>query len=151
MLNDIVERPNIQNWAALIKNMLSNLGFFHVCVAQGVGDEKNFLSLFKQRINDYFLQNWYQRLNESSRALFYRQICNFQFQPYSDSCIEYLLVQNSHIFMLIYLKIYYVYTVRHKIFIRDIVCDYCSWVRIDLMQIIFDKFVRLVEDSLDLH
>ena len=48
MLNDIAERPNIQNWAALVKNTLSNLGFFHVWVAQGVGDEKNFLSLFKQ-------------------------------------------------------------------------------------------------------
>ena len=57
-------------------------------MAQGVGDEKNFLSLFKQRVNDHFIQNWHQRLNESSRALFYRQICIFQFQPYLEKVVH---------------------------------------------------------------
>ena len=40
MLYDITERPHVKNWVSLVKNLLSNLGFFHVWVAQGVGDEK---------------------------------------------------------------------------------------------------------------
>ena len=42
MLNDITERPHVKNWVSLVKNMLSNLCFFHVWVSQGVGDEKYF-------------------------------------------------------------------------------------------------------------
>ena len=82
MLNDMNERPNVKNWAVFVKNMLSNLGFFHVWAAQGVGDENKFLSIFRQSLSDNFVQTWNQRLNESSRAIFYRQICVFQFQPY---------------------------------------------------------------------
>lgn len=82
MLDDINEMPNVKNWASLVRNILSNLGFYHVWAAQGVGDEKIFLSIFKQRVRDNFIQCWHQRLNESSRATFYRQICVFQFQPY---------------------------------------------------------------------
>ena len=88
MLDDINGRPNVKNWASLVKNMLSNLGFYHVWVAQGVGDENNFLSTFKQRVSDHFIQNWHQRLNESSRATFYRQICVFQFQPYLEKILH---------------------------------------------------------------
>ena len=40
------------------------------------------LSLFKQRSQDTFIQNWQSRINNSSRALFYRNIANFQFKPY---------------------------------------------------------------------
>ena len=44
-----------------------------------------FLSVIKQRLKDTFVQNWHERLNESSRASFYRPICNFRFQPYLDT------------------------------------------------------------------
>ena len=85
MLTDINDRPNIQNWASLVRNTLSNLGFFNVWIAQGVGDVNIFLSVIKQRLSDTFVQNWHERLNESSRASFYRHICNFRFQPYLDT------------------------------------------------------------------
>ena len=88
MLYDITERPHVKNWVSLVKNLLSNLGFFHVWVAQGVGDEKIFLSIFRQRVSDHFIQNWQQRLNESSRASFYRHICVFQFQPYLEKVVH---------------------------------------------------------------
>ena len=88
MLNDIDERPNVKNWAVLVKKLLSNLGFFHVWAAQGVGDENKFLSILKQRLSDNFVQSWYQRLNESSRATFYRQICVFEFQPYLEKIVH---------------------------------------------------------------
>ena len=40
------------------------------------------MSLLKQRLNDNFIQNWFSRLENSSRALFYSSIAIFQFQPY---------------------------------------------------------------------
>ena len=42
------------------------------------------LVLFKQRVKDNFIQLWNSELNDSSRALFYRNISDFGFQPYVD-------------------------------------------------------------------
>ena len=85
MLRDIETKPNIKNWASLLRNILSNLGFLHVWLSQGVGDIKQFLVVLKQRLTDYFLQQWQSRLNDSSRAVFfYNTFSNFCFQPYLD-------------------------------------------------------------------
>ena len=35
----------IKNWASLLKNILSILGFLHVRLSQGVGDIKQFLAV----------------------------------------------------------------------------------------------------------
>ena len=82
MLNDIHRNPNIKNWANMVKNTLSNLGFYNVWLAQGVGNINNFLHILKDRLKDCFVQNWHHRLTESSRATLYREIAIFQFQPY---------------------------------------------------------------------
>jgi len=42
------------------------------------------ISLIMQRIKDQFLQNWRSRLDLSSRAVFYKHIACFRFQPYLD-------------------------------------------------------------------
>ena len=42
-----------------------------------------FLSLAKQRLKDQFIQNVNGRLQESSRAIFYKHISSFRFKPYS--------------------------------------------------------------------
>ena len=47
MLTDIELRPNKQNWASMVKNLLSRLGFLEVWNAQGVGNINNFLYIFK--------------------------------------------------------------------------------------------------------
>ncbi len=82
MLNDMRERPNKQNWASLVKKLLSDLGFYYVWIAQGVGNVNKFLSILKQRLTDNFIQNWNSRLLESSRSIFYRHLANFAYQPY---------------------------------------------------------------------
>ena len=82
MLNDIDTHPTVINWASLVRDILLPLGFYEVWLQQGVGDYLKFLSLFKQRLQDTFIQNWQSRINNSSRALFYRTIATFQFQPY---------------------------------------------------------------------
>ena len=64
--------PNKINWASQVRNLLSELGFNEVWLNQSVSNPKIFLSLVKQRLNDTFIQNWNSRLNDSSRAFFYR-------------------------------------------------------------------------------
>ena len=54
-------------------------------LAQGVGDLKLFLSLFRQRLNDNFIQRWNERIEESTRATFYKTFATFDFQTYLDT------------------------------------------------------------------
>jgi hypothetical protein len=70
------------NWCSMVKNLLCSLGFYDAWLEQNVGDVELFLSSVKQRLTDQFIQNWHSRLNDSSRALFYRNIASFQSQPY---------------------------------------------------------------------
>ena len=69
MLTDIELRPNKQNWASMVKNLLSRLGFLEVWNAQGVGNINNFLYIFKTRVRDIYIytrlafQTW--KLNKS--------------------------------------------------------------------------------------
>ena len=85
LVNDLVLRPNKRNWASLVKDSLSGLGFYEVWLTQGVGDVKLFLSLLKQRLKDTFIQNWYQRIQDSTRASFYRTFAAFEFQNYLET------------------------------------------------------------------
>ena len=66
------------------KKMLGSLGFNDAWIQQGVGDEKLFMLILKQRLNDNFMQTWNDELNQSTRALFYRSISNFKYQDYLD-------------------------------------------------------------------
>ena len=82
MLKDDCEMHNYVNWCYFLKDVLGQLGFYHVWISQTVGDCKHFLMSVKQRLSDQFVQNWNSRINESSRALFYRNISAFEIQPY---------------------------------------------------------------------
>ena len=80
--SDTDDNPNKKNWCSLLKHLLCTLGFYDAWFFQTVGDVKVFLFQVKHRITDQFLQNWTGRLNESSRAMFYRHISTFTFQVY---------------------------------------------------------------------
>lgn len=84
MVRDIDLLVNKVNWASLVRHLLMSLGFYEVWLNQGVGNYAGFISILKQRLTDNFIQNWTNRLENSSRALFYRSIASFQFQPYLD-------------------------------------------------------------------
>lgn len=79
MLSDIEVNPNVTNWASLVRDILVSLGFNEVWLQQGVGNYSRFISLFKQRLNDNFIQNWHARIDNSTRALFYKYIATFGF------------------------------------------------------------------------
>ena len=57
MLQDIELEPNKINWASLVRHLLMSLGFYNVWLNQGVGNKNVFISLFKQRLTDTFIQN----------------------------------------------------------------------------------------------
>ena len=84
MLRDIDSNARIINWVSLVRHLLYSLGFNDVWLFQGVGDNKVFLSIVKQRLHDQFGQRWHEELEISSRALFYRNIADFKFQNYLD-------------------------------------------------------------------
>ena len=77
--------PNRVNWASLVRDLLSNLGLQYAWTEQGVGNINAFLSLVRQRLTDHFIQNWSSRINESTRALCYKNISTFGFKTYLDT------------------------------------------------------------------
>lgn len=82
MVKDMDLVPNKVNWASLVRHLLMSLGFYEVWLEQGVGNYNVFISLLKQRLTDTFIQKWQERLENSTRANFYKRIAIFQFQPY---------------------------------------------------------------------
>ena len=80
--SDFENRQNVKNWCSLVRNLLCELGFHDAWLAQSVGNVNMFLSLAKQRLKDHFIQNWSNRLENSSRALLYNHIKCFELQPY---------------------------------------------------------------------
>ena len=70
--------------SSLVRDILLSLGFYEVWLQQGVKNYSKFISLLKQRLNDNFIQNWHARIDNSTRALFYKSVAIFQFQSYLD-------------------------------------------------------------------
>jgi len=85
MCNDMTTEPNIVNWCSLLRDLLFLIGLPGAWFFQDVGDVKLFLKIVKTQKNDIFLQHWHTRVDCSSRALFYKHVADFKFQPYSDS------------------------------------------------------------------
>ena len=84
MLRDLDFQPDKENWASLVRQLLSRLGFMDVWLAQGVGSIAIFINIFKQRVKDIVSQEWHARLENSSRARCYNQISSFNYQVYLD-------------------------------------------------------------------
>ena len=61
---------------------MANLGFYEVWLQQNVGDVGVFLSIVRQRLQDNFMQQWNEEINQSPRAIFYRCIASFEFSDY---------------------------------------------------------------------
>ena len=70
-------------WATSIRNLLCRYGFGYVWIAQGVGDIDNFIQIFKKRVKDNLLQEWYSDVNETSKAYHYKNFkCIFESEKY---------------------------------------------------------------------
>ena len=79
--------PSRKSWCALLKQLLGNLGYYEVWLFQEVGHVKLFLLNVKERLNnDHSIQGWHSRIENSSRAAFYKHVAHFNFQPYLNVC-----------------------------------------------------------------
>ena len=87
-LRDTNILPNKLNWASEVRNLLFRLGFNEAWYNQSVGNEALFLNSLKQRLQDIFIQEWHTRIQESSRAIFYRNFTNFGYKPYLDLLVS---------------------------------------------------------------
>ena len=84
MIEDLPSSPEKASWAKSVKSLLERLGFGHVWITQGVGDVNMFLSVFKQRLTDNFIQGWNEEISISSRANTYKLLADFNFKLYLD-------------------------------------------------------------------
>ena len=70
-------------WALHVKNLLFSYGFGEVWIMQGVGDERLFLNLFKQRCRDIDGQGWVNGLSESPKLDTYKHFKSLlQYESY---------------------------------------------------------------------
>ena len=72
LLKSLAEN-NRYTWATSIKNLLFRYGFGLVWISQEVGDDKYFLSIFKQRVIDCKTQDRHNDIHESSRCDTFKQ------------------------------------------------------------------------------
>ena len=61
-------------WARSVRDLLLSIGLGEAWYNQGVGDCNAFINIFRVRIMDIAKQDWSSRLNNSSRARFYRAV-----------------------------------------------------------------------------
>ena len=78
--NALTDSHTIVNWVSKVRNLLCSYGFGEAWYNQGVVDVNLFLVLFKQRAIDLYLHDWFFNLENSNKALLYRNI-NVYFRP----------------------------------------------------------------------
>ena len=94
MLTNLDEQGKV-NWASKTKEILYSAGFGLVWEEQGVGNEREFLNIFKKRLIDMFRQKWTAKLRGSDRYKVYR---TFKFYFVSEnywSCIRIRKVRDT--------------------------------------------------------
>ena len=66
-----------------MRYLLCRYGFGYVWLSQGVGDTISFIRIFKERLKDNLLQEWYSDVNESSKTYYYKSFkCILEMETY---------------------------------------------------------------------
>ena len=78
-----VDFPGKVTWVSLLKKMLFEYGFGDVWMWQYVGNDRLFLSQFRQRLYDVYKQEWRIQISETSQHRLYMHIKqDFCFESY---------------------------------------------------------------------
>ena len=77
--------PDKPNWCTLLKYLLFTLGMYDAWYFQEIDNTEYVLYIVKQRLCDQCVHNWQGRLEQSSRARFYKNISSFKLQPHLDA------------------------------------------------------------------
>ena len=65
--------------------MLNKCGMGNYWITQRVADKPHFLAAFKRRLQDIYLQGWWETMEKSSSGRIYRYIkTEFRWEPYLD-------------------------------------------------------------------
>ena len=82
-----IDKPNCITWATLVKDVLNKCGLGYAWVDQCVNNETEFLSIFRERVKDMFLQNWRSEVERSSNNRLYKHIKpSFSYEMYLTFC-----------------------------------------------------------------
>ena len=86
-------KPNVVTWVTLVKDLLNKCGMGNYWFEQFVGDERYFIAVFKERLQDIFLQEWYGELSQTSDLRLYKHIkISFKYESYLNECSRALRV-----------------------------------------------------------
>ena len=78
-----VQDPSVTTWATLVKDMLQRSGFGHYWLQQRVQNEEKFLTMFKQRLQDMYMQDWRGEVSITSDHRLYKHVKDtFSFETY---------------------------------------------------------------------
>ena len=88
-----------KKWVSNVKQLLYDYGFNDVFDNQTVVNEVVYLGMFKQRIRDCFLQEWYTSKSNSSMLTRYHHVKNrFEYENYLDIVpfdLRYVLIKTQ--------------------------------------------------------
>ena len=85
-----LDRNGKECWVSKIRVILCETGFNIVWLQQTVGDVRAFLCIFKQRLVDMFMQEWYGTIRDRERYEIYRSFkCIFEREKYIESMDTY--------------------------------------------------------------
>ena len=58
MYVSVTRNAMLENWASLVRKLLCSIGCNEVWLQQGVSNRHSFLRQCKQRLCDFYIQNW---------------------------------------------------------------------------------------------
>jgi hypothetical protein len=67
-------KENVQNWVYCLKHCFDIFGFSEVWINGGVGDEKVFVKVLRERMVDCYKQDWWSKLASSERYSTYNTL-----------------------------------------------------------------------------
>eukprot|EP00745_Piridium_sociabile_P012148 TRINITY_DN18857_c0_g1_i10.p1 TRINITY_DN18857_c0_g1~~TRINITY_DN18857_c0_g1_i10.p1 ORF type:complete len:206 (-),score=0.01 TRINITY_DN18857_c0_g1_i10:531-1148(-) len=72
IIRNVENQIDKHNWVSTVRHCLDTYGFSDVWLNGGVGNEKAFIQVFKQRLIDCYMQEWSSKLYDSDRYSTYR-------------------------------------------------------------------------------
>jgi hypothetical protein len=87
-------KENVQNWVYSLKRCLDIFGFSEVWINGGVGDEKAFVKVLRERMVDCYKQDWWSKLASSERYSTYNTFKSLLQQEQYFNCITIVKFRN---------------------------------------------------------
>ena len=77
--------PDKVTWASRVRDVLMKCGMGNFWITQRVTDKQHFLASFKRRLQDIYLQGWWENVEKTSSGRLFRYIkTDFVYEPYLD-------------------------------------------------------------------